>query len=92
MLGNLGNTYRTLGDVPAAISHLERALAIYEKLGHLEGQGAALGNLGNCYKRTDRPRAKDYFERALVVLRRVGLPDAHPHVRMVLGALAKMRA
>jgi tetratricopeptide (TPR) repeat protein len=90
MLGNLGNTYRTLGDVPKAIEHLERALAVYERLGMLEGEGAALGNLGNCYKRTDPPRARAYFEKALLVLRRVGLPDEHPHVRMVLGALAKM--
>ena len=91
MLGNLGNTFRTVGDVPAAISHLERALAIYERLGLLEGQGAALGNLGNCYKRTDKPKARDYFERALAVLRRVGLPDDHPHVKAVLAALTRPR-
>jgi len=29
-------------------------------------------------------------EKALAVLRRVGLPDEHPHVKMVLQSLAKL--
>jgi tetratricopeptide (TPR) repeat protein len=91
MLGNLGNTYKALGDVAKAVSHLEQALGMYQQLGLLEGQGAALGNLGSCYKAMgDAARAKDAFEKALAVLRRVGLPDDHPHVKMVLQSLAKL--
>ena len=89
MLGNLGNTYRARGDVREAIDHLERALAIYDELGMPEGQGAALGNLGACYRATgDLARARDLYERALAALRRIGLGDDHPHVRVILGALA----
>ena len=90
MLGNLGNAYRTLGDTALAIDHLERALSRYEELGQLDGQGVALGNLGACYRATgDRARSREYFERAHEALRRAGLPDDHPHMKMVLGALGK---
>ncbi|HEX9621651.1 MAG TPA: tetratricopeptide repeat protein, partial [Polyangiaceae bacterium] len=48
-LGNLGNCYRTLGDIPKAIHHHQRSLAHFEKLGSLEGQAIQLGNLGSIY-------------------------------------------
>jgi tetratricopeptide (TPR) repeat protein len=91
MLGNLGNTYKALGDLGKAVAHLEQALGMYQQLGLLEGQGAALGNLGSCYKALgSTAKAKESFEKALTVLRRVGLGDDHPHVKMVLQSLAKM--
>jgi tetratricopeptide (TPR) repeat protein len=91
MLGNLGNTYKALGDVRKAVAHLEQALGMYQELGFLEGQGTALGNLGSCYKALgDTAKAKETFDKALAVLRRVGLPDEHPHVKMVLQSLAKL--
>ncbi len=93
MLGNLGNAYRSLGDTGRAVNHLERALALYEGLGQLDGQGAALGNLGACLKAMgEKERAREYFERARDTLRRAGLPDEHPHLKMVLGALGKRGA
>jgi tetratricopeptide (TPR) repeat protein len=90
MLGNLGNAYRSLGDKARAVENLERALALYTDLGQLDGQGVALGNLGACYQAAgDKARGREYFERARDTLRRAGLPDDHPHLKMVLGALGR---
>jgi tetratricopeptide (TPR) repeat protein len=92
MLGNLGNTYRALGDLGEAVDHLERARAIYEDLGLQEGLGAALGNLGATYRALgETAKARTHYEKALATFRRTGLPDDHPHVRVVLAALVEVR-
>jgi tetratricopeptide (TPR) repeat protein len=72
-LGNLGNCYRTLGDIPKAIELFERSLAIDEKLGSLEGQANQLGNLGICYQTLGViPKAIELLERSLAIDEHLG--------------------
>ncbi len=93
MLGNLGNAYRGLGEMDKAVAHLQRAFSLYEALGQLDGQGLALINLGSCYRAMgDWERSRAAFEQARDTLRRAGFADDHPHLKMVLGALAKRGA
>jgi tetratricopeptide (TPR) repeat protein len=73
VLGNLGGCYKTLGDIPKAIEHHQRALAIEEKLGGVKGQAAALGNLGLCYRaQGDVPKAIEHHQRALAIEENLG--------------------
>jgi len=45
--GNLGNTYRSLGDYQKAIDYHEKHLKIAKQIGDQAGEGNAYGNLGN---------------------------------------------
>jgi hypothetical protein len=91
VLGNLGRCYKILGDISRAIDYLQRSLAIEEKLGRLEGQAITLGDLGNCYRTLGEiPRAIDYLQRSLILFHRMGLPDTHPHIRLVLSTLDEL--
>jgi tetratricopeptide (TPR) repeat protein len=72
-LGNLGNCYKTLGDIPKAIDLHQRALAMKEKLGDLDGQAFGLASLGNCYRTLgDIPKAIDLHQRALAMHEKLG--------------------
>lgn len=72
-LNHLGACYRILGDIPNAIQHHERAMAIHEKLGNIQGQANNLGNLGVCYKMLgDIPNAIKLIERSFAILEKLG--------------------
>ena len=62
-----------MGQTPAAIELYEQALAIAREIGDRGGEGADLGNLGNCYDdvRADQ-RAIDLYEQALAIAREIG--------------------
>ena len=45
-LGNLGNAYRSLGEVEKAISYYEEALAIAREIGHRQGRRCGFGQPG----------------------------------------------
>ena len=47
--GNLGNTYRSLGDFKKAIEYHEGHLSIARELGERDREGRACGNLGRDY-------------------------------------------
>jgi tetratricopeptide (TPR) repeat protein len=73
VLSNLGACYYWLGDIPEAIDHQQRSLAIDERLGQLEGQANTLGNLGLCYlEQGDLPKAIDHQKRALAINETLG--------------------
>ena len=72
-MSRLGSCYLTIGDISKAIGLFERSLAIYEKLGGLEGQASSLGNLGLCYQALGNiPKAIDFLERALAIEEKLG--------------------
>jgi tetratricopeptide (TPR) repeat protein len=72
-LGNRGVCSQVLGDFQNAIEFHQRALAIYEKLGVLEGQAEQLGNLGNGYETLgDIPKAIDFFQRSFAIDEKLG--------------------
>ena len=65
-LTNLGVVCWQLGRHPAAIEHLERALALFQSLGDARGETRALGNLGVVHSSTGQlERSAAYHLRAL---------------------------
>ncbi len=72
-LGNLGNAYANLGEVPKAIERYQQQLQIAREIGDRRGEGAALGNLGNAYADLGEvPKAIEYFEQRLQIAREIG--------------------
>jgi tetratricopeptide (TPR) repeat protein len=73
VLGQLGLCYRTLGDVPKAVDHHRRSLALFEKLGDLAGQASQLGKIGLCCRRLgDVPKAIEHHQHALTIHEKLG--------------------
>ena len=48
--GNLGISYRSVGDYQKAIEYHEKRLKIAKAIGDRAGEGRAYGNLGNAYQ------------------------------------------
>jgi tetratricopeptide (TPR) repeat protein len=67
-LGNLGRCYKALGKIRRAIDLHQRALAIAERLGQLEGQANELDSLGSCFQILGEvTKAIDFHLRALAI-------------------------
>ncbi len=82
-----GLCYRTLGDIPKAIKHHERSLAMNEKLGSIAGQADNIGNLGLCYETLgDIPRAIEHHERSLAMNEKLGSIEGQADQLARLGA------
>ncbi|HEV2177593.1 MAG TPA: tetratricopeptide repeat protein [Terriglobia bacterium] len=72
-LGNLGNSYDSLGEYRRAIEYHEQALTIAREIGDRQGEGAVLGNLGNAYHSLgEYRRAIEYHEQHLAIAREIG--------------------
>lgn len=71
--GNLGTTYRNLGETRRAIELYEQALLIAREISNRRSEGNALGSLGLAYAALGKTkRAIVFHEQALVVLREIG--------------------
>ena len=71
-LGNLGNTYNSLGDYNRAIDFHKQSLVIQQKIGYPEGEANSLGNLGNAYDSLrEYKRAIDFYKQSLVIQRKI---------------------
>jgi tetratricopeptide (TPR) repeat protein len=69
-LGNLGNTYRDLGQMKQALTYYEQALAIFREVSDRCNEGIVLGNLGiACHAQGQINQARDNFNQALVIAR-----------------------
>ncbi|MBD2165342.1 CHAT domain-containing protein [Calothrix membranacea FACHB-236] len=94
-LNNLGINYRALGNLPQAIAYYEKALAIAREIKNLDREASTLENLGYTHVSVNLPKAIDYLEQAVVVLRKqsVGSPDTQLRLRKqetdILIALAR---
>ena len=65
--------YTSIGDFPAALSHLYRSLDLHEELGSRIGVASAMGNIGGVHGSTgDYPAAFDQFHRALALYEELG--------------------
>jgi tetratricopeptide (TPR) repeat protein len=72
-LGNLGVTYRNLGEPCKAIEFYERALTIARKMQDNRNEGIWLGNLGLAYADLGETRqAIEFYERALAIAQEIG--------------------
>jgi tetratricopeptide (TPR) repeat protein len=62
-----------LGEYRRAIEYHEQHLAMAREIGDREGEGHALGNLGNAYHRLgEYRRAIEYYEQQLAIAREIG--------------------
>ncbi|MCK6629104.1 MAG: tetratricopeptide repeat protein [Anaerolineae bacterium] len=86
-LGNLGDTYRTMGHAKWAIEHFEQALATARQNGDRHSEGNSLGNLGLAYRDLGQTeRAMQYLKQALAIFEKVRSPSAD-YVRQWLAEL-----
>ena len=72
-LGNLGNTYRRLGQYDRAIDFHQQNLAITREIGDRQGEANSLGNLGNANHSLGLyDRAIDFHRQHLAIAREIG--------------------
>lgn len=76
-LGNLGDTYRTMGHAKWAIEHFEKALATARQSGDRHGEGNSLGNLGLAYRDLGQiDQAVDYLRKSHTIFEEIRSPSA----------------
>lgn len=76
-MGNLGDTYRSMGHAKWAIEHFEQALSTARQRGDRHSEANSLGNLGLAYRdlgQTDR--ARQYLQQALHIFDKIRSPSA----------------
>lgn len=76
-LGNLGDTYRTMGHAKWAIEHFEKALATARQAGDRHGEGNSLGNLGLAYRDLGQiDQALEYLRKSHAIFEEIRSPSA----------------
>lgn len=76
-LGNLGDTYRTMGHAKWAIEHFKKALETARQNHDPYSEGNCLGNLGLAYRDLGQiDQAKSYLKQSQVIFDRVNSPSA----------------
>jgi tetratricopeptide (TPR) repeat protein len=64
-LGNLGDTYLALGDLPRALSCLTESLNIFRQIGGRRSEGITLSSLGDAHLAAEETRvAPEYYQQA----------------------------
>jgi tetratricopeptide (TPR) repeat protein len=72
-LGNLGITYKDIGEPGKAIDFYQKQLKMVHEIGDRHGEGNALGNLGNVYYLLGEMRkAIEYHEQSLQIAHEIG--------------------
>jgi tetratricopeptide (TPR) repeat protein len=90
--GNLGNVYRTRGDLDRAEEMYKKSLEISEPGGLLELSANQYANLGSVYEqRGDVARAREYWARAVGLYERIGMPHMVAKVRRLIDGLPQDR-
>jgi tetratricopeptide (TPR) repeat protein len=76
-LGNLGDTYRSMGHAKLAIEHFEKALNTARQKSDRPSEANSLGNLGLAYRDLGQTeRARQYLQQALVIFEKLRSPSA----------------
>ena len=71
-LGNLGITFRAIGEYNKAIEYQLQALVIYQKLKDRKAEGQVAGNLGNAYAAIgEYSKAIKYHQQSLTLAREI---------------------
>ena len=76
-LGNLGDTYRTMGHAKWAIEHFKKALETARQSGDPYSEANSLGNLGLAYRDLGEiEQARSYLQQSFAIFERVNSPSA----------------
>lgn len=71
-MGNLGDTYRAMGQARWAIEHFEKALAAARRQGDWESEGNWLGNLGLAYRDLGQiEQARQYLKESQAIFEEI---------------------
>ncbi len=77
-LGNLGDTYRTMGHAKWAIEHFQQALNTARQSHDRHGEANSLGNLGLAYRDLGQiEQAQQYLQEAHAILVEIRAPSAN---------------
>jgi tetratricopeptide (TPR) repeat protein len=88
-MGNIGDTYRTLGQAEVAIEFFREALASARRVGDWRSEGNWLGNLGLAYRDLgDIVQARQYLKESQAIFEEIQSPRA----ALVQGWLAELEA
>jgi CHAT domain-containing protein len=68
-LGNLGITYRVLGQNSKAIDFYQQSLDIFKQIGYREGEGKSLNNLGYLFAIQNHPELAIFFYKQSINVR-----------------------
>jgi len=69
----LGAVYLNKGKVSKAISHLEKSLEEWKKIGDIEGKSSSLNGLGSVYsKKGDFDKALEHYKQSLELRKKIG--------------------
>jgi tetratricopeptide (TPR) repeat protein len=75
-LGNLGDTYRTMGHAKWAIEHFKKALETARRVGDPYNEANSLGNLGLAYRDLGQiEQARQYLQQSCLIFERVNSPS-----------------
>jgi hypothetical protein len=76
-LGNLGDTYRTMGHAKWAVEHFQKALQTARQTGDRHGEANSLGNLGLAYRDLGQvDLAVQYLRQAQTIFEDIRSPSA----------------
>jgi tetratricopeptide (TPR) repeat protein len=85
-LGNLGNSYRELGEPRQSIKYSKQSLAIKREINDRRGEANSLGNLGLAYAALGAPRqAIKRYKETLAIARETDDRRSEGHARRYLG-------
>jgi len=75
-LGNIGSTYRDMGDKDNALKYYRESLAIFKEIGHKMGIANELSNVGYILAvKGDPHNALRYFKEALPLFKELGAAE-----------------
>lgn len=86
-MNDLGLTLAATGDLAGAMVANQQALECATKISHPYQQGRALTAIGDHLAATDPDAARRYWERALAVFRKMGVPERLEVERRLLGLI-----
>ncbi len=85
--GNLGNTYRDLGQVEKSINYYQKAMIIAKEIGDGYNESNWLGSLGNTYSTLGQAeQAINYYQQALAIAKKIGNHTGEGNNLINLGA------
>ena len=72
-LNNIGQIYKSWGDLSTALTYLEKSLSLCQSIGDKSGEGTMLNNMGQIYAvQNDHTKALKYLEQSLSIAKAIG--------------------
>ena len=86
-LMGIGNTYRSEGERPKALSHYRQAEAIFDRTGDQYDAALVAENIGGLYEEDEPAKAAAFYGKALNAYTELGSPNDQAYVLKALGSV-----